>query len=131
MDENKELTAYEQDVIAVLDEIKQLFLMKNRSYNGESPFSNFIVGGLLLHGDAGYFGRFEALKSYVTKHIANLYTHNIGAPGLDESIRDIATYMIIAIVMKRQNDQLAAEEQKRHFNDIPLPKPEEGEADAN
>lgn len=105
--EKEELSAYEQDVISVLDEIKELFLIKNRAYNTQGPFENFTVGGQLLYGDTGFAGKFEALKAYVAKHISNLYTHNIKTPGLEESMRDIATYMIIAIVMKRQNDRLA------------------------
>lgn len=120
MNENKELTTYEQDVIAILDEIKDLFLYKNRNYNGESPFANFILGGLLLHGDSGFPGCFEALKAYTAKHIANLYTHNINAPGLDEPMRDIATYMVIGIAMKRQHDLMLAKQQQE-----PMPEPDQ------
>ena len=112
MDETKIMTKYEEDIVAILDEIRDLFLEKNRVYNGDSPFANFTVGGLLMYGDAGYFGRFEALKAYVTKHISNVYTHNIRMPGLDESLRDIATYMVIAIAMKRQYDAILAKEQE-------------------
>ena len=103
-EETKELTAYEQDVIAVLDEIKTLFLKKNRGYNGENPLLNFIVGGRLLYGDGSLAGCFETLKAYMTKHVANVYSHTIYAPGLDESCRDIATYMVIATVLKRQHN---------------------------
>ena len=107
----QELTVYEQEIINVLDEIKELFLRKNRAYNkSKDPMTNFAVGGLLLYGNSGFAGRFEALKSYVTKHIANLYTHDIQDLGLEESTRDIATYMIIATVMKRTYDRAVAAE---------------------
>ncbi len=110
MDE-QELTVYEQEIINVLDEIRDLFLHKNRAYNkNKDPMTNFAVGGLLLYGNSGFAGRFEALKSYVTKHIANLYTHDIQDLGIEESTRDIATYMIIATVMKRTYDRAVAAE---------------------
>ena len=123
MDE-KELTAYEQDVVAILDEIKELFLDKNRTYNGNNPFTNFIIGGLLLHGDAGFSGCFEALKAYATKHISNVYSHDISAPGLEKSMRDIATYMVIAIAMKRQNDAVIATQQHQNSTENAVPVPE-------
>lgn len=108
MDE-KQLTPFEKEVVGVIEEVKDLFLKKNRSYNSnENPMVNFGIGGLLLYGDASYVGRFEALKSYMTKHVANIYGHNITMPGIDESMRDIATYMIIGTVMKRMYDREAA-----------------------
>lgn len=134
--EEKELTPYEQNVVAILDEIKELFLTKNRAYNGNNPFTNFIIGGLLLHGDAGFFGCFEALKAYVTKHISNVYSHNINTPGLEESMRDIATYMVIAMAMKRQNDAVVAaaqqqQQQQDAANAIPVVEPEVEEVETD
>lgn len=109
---DEKLTPFEEEVVGVIEEVKDLFLRKNRAYNsGENPMVNFSIGGLLLFGDAGNIGRFEALKSYMTKHIANVYGHNISMPGIDESMCDIATYMIIGTVMKRIFDREMAARQ--------------------
>lgn len=103
MDE-KELSVYEQEFINVLNEIRELFLAKNRGYNGENnPLLNFMLGGRLLYNNDGYIGCFEALKAYMAKHVSNIYTHTIKAPNIEESCKDIATYMIIATVMKRMD----------------------------
>ena len=101
MEEN-ELTAYEKEFVDTVEEIKDLFLKKNRGYNGENPFLNFIVGARLLYNAGDLVGCFEALKAYVAKHISNIYTHTLDADGIEESCKDIATYMIIATIMKRQ-----------------------------
>ena len=53
MDE-KELSVYEQEFINVLNEIRELFLTKNRGYNGENnPLLNFMLGGSLLYNNDG------------------------------------------------------------------------------
>ena len=107
---DEKLTPYEQEFVNVLDEIKNLFLTKTRSYNDTAPFANFAMGGILLYGDNSFSGCFDTLKAYAAKHIANVYGHKIAMPGLDESMRDIATYMVIATVMKRQFDRALAQE---------------------
>ena len=114
MDEKETLTEYEKQVVAVLDEIKGLFLKKDRTYNDGNPFLNFIVGGRLLAGDGSYLGCFEAVKAYVAKHIANLYSHNVVTEGLEESLKDIATYMVIAVVMKRRYDAQVKKDTEQH-----------------
>lgn len=124
--EEKELTPFEQEVVDVIEEVKDLFLRKNRSYNSnENPMVNFGIGGLLLYGDTTFIGRFEALKSYMTKHIANIYGHNIAMPGIDESMRDIATYMVIGAVMKRmyERELAAAQAQAQAPTEIPNQNP--------
>jgi hypothetical protein len=121
MDE-QEFTAYEQEIIKVLDEVKELFLQKNRGYNGgRDPMINFAIGGSLLCGNSGFIGRFEALKSYVAKHIANLYTHQIYDDKIEESTKDIATYMIIATVMKRIYDKTVENELAQNQHSVEMP----------
>ena len=86
----------------IVEDIRDLFATKNNGYNTNSnPLLNFSVGGRLLTGREDLFGCFEALKAYMTKHVANVYSHNILAPKLEESMKDIATYMIIGIIMSR------------------------------
>lgn len=111
---NEQLTktdVYEAEIETVIDEIKDLFLAKNRSYNNDNdPMLNFTIGGILRHGNAGEAGRYEAMKDYVMKHIAKVYSHDISAQHIDESLRDIAVYMIIGIVMKRRFEKAIAQQ---------------------
>lgn len=93
---------YYKEIEDVLEEVRQLFLSKNKNYNpGTDPLLNFRRGGMVRHADSDYFGCYEALKDYVTKHIVNAMNKDIAAPDLAESTRDIAVYMIIATAMKR------------------------------
>lgn len=106
-----ELGPFEQEIVNVLDEIKELFLRKNAGYNGNgNPLLNFQTGARLLYGSDGFIGCFEALKAYTAKHISNVYTHTIQAPNLEESMKDIATYMVIGTVMKRMLNAAQQEE---------------------
>ena len=45
-------------------------------------------------------GTFEALKAYMAKHVAFVYTHGIYSDKVDESLRDIITYCLIALAMR-------------------------------
>jgi hypothetical protein len=93
---------YYQEVNSVIKEVSDLFLQKNKSYNpGSDPLLNFRRGGMIRHADNDYYGCYETLKDYVTKHIVNAMNKDIMAPDLAESTRDIAVYMIIATTMKR------------------------------
>ena len=49
--------------------------------------------------------RFEALKDYVSKHIAKVYNGKLLDDKMDESILDIAVYFIIAAVMHKRGKQ--------------------------
>ena len=93
---------YYHEINAVMDEIGDLFLRKNKNYNpGSDPLLNFRRGGMIRHGDNDFYGCYEALKDYCTKHIVNAMSKDIMAPDLADSTRDIAVYMIIATTMKR------------------------------
>ena len=93
---------YYKEIDAVLEEVRQLFLMKQKNYNpGSDPLINFRRGGSIRHGHNDFYGCYEALKDYVTKHIVNAMSKDIAAPDLAESTRDIAVYMVIATAMKR------------------------------
>lgn len=97
---------YYKEIEAVLEEVRQLFLSKNKNYNpGSDPLANFRHGGMIRHCDSDYYGAYEALKDYVTKHIVNAMNKDITAKDLAESTRDIAVYMIIATAMKRLQEK--------------------------
>lgn len=93
---------YYAEIEKTIEEVQNLFIDKNQNYNpGSDPLVNFRRGGLIRHNDNSYYGCYEALKDYVTKHIVNAMNKDIMAPDLAESTRDIAVYMIIATAMKR------------------------------
>lgn len=90
-----------------LKEIHSLFVDKNAQYSTEDPLANFTTGAYLMYGNNNMYGKYEALKAYVAKHIAHVYNHSLVGPKVKESIGDIAVYFIIAWIMA----DLAAEEQ--------------------
>lgn len=94
-------------VIEKLDNIKRLFSNKNDQYaTKEDCLSNFTLGAKLLGHEGNYTGRYEALKAYVAKHIAQVYDNKLTGPKVDESLQDIATYSIIALVMLDEQNKL-------------------------
>ena len=97
---------YYEEIEQVLNEVRELFLSKNKNYNpGSNPLVNFARGGMLRHDNEEFYGCYEALKDYVTKHIVNAMHKDIMAPDLAESTRDIAVYMVIATAMKHLYDK--------------------------
>lgn len=97
MIDNKE---FNKRIKAKIKEIEQLFDTKNDQYSTDSdPLQAFKTGALLLCGNSSYEAQFEALKSYMTKHIAHMYNNKLNGPKVNESIMDVTTYNLIASVM--------------------------------
>lgn len=82
-----------------LDEIRLLFENKNEQYATDDALANFTMGGRLLCGDEAIKGKYEALKAYVSKHIAHIYNNDISGRKVDESVMDIVVYFLLASVM--------------------------------
>ena len=88
-------------VMDVLDELERLFEMKNKEYGSEDGLFNFTTGGQLLRPyDDVCVSRYEALKGYAAKHIAQVYNFNIDEKDTRTNWRDIAVYAVLAIVMQ-------------------------------
>lgn len=93
----------QKDVTEVLEGIYAMFQTKNEQYRTNADdLANFTKGALLLGEQATDEGRFEALKSYVAKHIAKVYNGRLGDDKMGESIMDIAVYFILAAVMHKR-----------------------------
>ena len=94
------------EVKKVLQKIDELFERKNIQYReGTDDLANFTKGALLRYNIATMQTRYEALKDYCEKHIAHVYNQPLGGIKVDESLMDIAVYMILALVMhKRMTD---------------------------
>ena len=94
------------EVKKVLTKIDALFEQKNLQYReGVDEFANFTKGAALRYGRVTMATRFEALKDMCEKHIAHVYNHPLAGVKVDESLMDIAVYMILALVMhKRMTD---------------------------
>lgn len=93
-------------VIKELEGIKKLFETKQEQYyTDEDALANFTTGGYLLGSDGDLnMGKFEALKAYMAKHVAFVYTHGLYSNKVDESLRDIITYCAIALAMRGGKD---------------------------
>ena len=94
-------------VIKELEGIKKLFETKQEQYHTEEDaLANFTTGGYLLGSDGDLnMGKFEALKAYMAKHVAFVYTHGLYSNKVDESLRDIITYCAIALAMRGGEDE--------------------------
>jgi hypothetical protein len=94
------------DVEEVLGTISKMFRAKNEQYRTNTDdLANFTTGAMLRYGKADMPARFEALKDYVSKHIAKVYNGKLLDDKMDESILDIAVYFIIAAVMHKRAKQ--------------------------
>ena len=95
-----------EDVKEVLAQIELLFNTKNEQYRAsDDDLANFTTGAMLRYGKADMPAKFEALKDYVSKHIAKVYNGKLLDDKMDESILDIAVYFIIAAVMHKRGKQ--------------------------
>ena len=95
-----------EDVKEVLAQIELLFNTKNEQYrSADDDLANFTTGAMLRYGKADMPAKFEALKDYVSKHIAKVYNGSLLDDKMDESIMDIAVYFIIAAVMHKRAKQ--------------------------
>ena len=99
---------FSQEIIAIIDnEIKPLFLKKNRQYKtNDDPLANFTTGAMLRYGNGYLPAKYETLKDYVNKHISHVYDNDLDGDKVGESLGDIVVYFLIAIYMKRQQDEL-------------------------
>ena len=106
-DWTKEPTRLQSEVKEILDEIYKLFDGKNEQYRTkDDDLANFTTGALLRYGKCDYPAKFEALKDMVEKHIAKVYNGKLYDDKMDESIKDIAVYFILATVMhKRMSEE--------------------------
>lgn len=88
-----------------LDSIKNLFSKKQDEYAKVDPLANFNRGALLSQGQASRKAEYETLLDYCNKHIAKIYTYkgDIMNTTAEESLRDIAVYMVIALAMIKDN----------------------------
>lgn len=83
-----------------LDELEALFKKKHEQYSsGADELANFRCGALLNGRTDDAEGMFEELKSYMAKHIAFVYTHDIHGDKIAESLKDIAVYSLIGLYM--------------------------------
>lgn len=86
-------------MIDKLDGIKELFEKKNKQYGTNDPFANFTSAAEFLYSKSDMEHKYEALRAAVSKHLANYKNHRIDGDKINESLLDIAVYMLIASVM--------------------------------
>jgi len=95
------------NVLAELEGIKQLFTTKQGQYATKADaLENFTRGAFLLGWDGELLnGKFQALLSYMAKHEAFIHSHGLFSDKVDESLRDIITYCLIALAMRGRKNE--------------------------
>lgn len=88
-------------VCGTLDELKKLFLAKNRQYSTDTdPLANFSAGASLRTGEEPTFAEmYEEAKNYRRKHVVHIERHGIDADKAVESLMDTAIYSVIMMYM--------------------------------
>lgn len=83
------------------NELSEKFAKKNQQYSSSAdPLANFSTGARLKYGKAGMPEMYETLKDYCRKHISYVETHGIDGNSLQDSLEDIAVYVVIALYMR-------------------------------
>lgn len=107
----KEVSDFVQDVCCIFDDLKEMFIKKNKQYATTDPLANFRTGAFMHTGRADYAAMYEEAKGYQRKHIAHIQNNKIDGPQVAESLKDNAIYSIIELEMlrrylaeKREND---------------------------
>ena len=97
--ENNEFVNF---VCGKFDEVKELFLQKNKQYaTAGDPLANFRTGALLRYHNNTPGNMYEAAKDYLGKHIAQVYNNGALGEKVDESLLDIANYAIIMLYLRK------------------------------
>lgn len=97
--ENNEFVNF---VCGKFDEVKELFLQKNKQYaTTGDPLANFRTGALLRYHNNTPGNMYETAKDYLGKHIAQVYNNGALGDKVDESLLDIANYAIIMLYLRK------------------------------
>ena len=92
--------AFVSFVVNTFEELKEVFLVKHDQYASVDPLANFRTASLMVSHHDGWFDLYEAAKGMVNKHIAHMENCSVGGPKLDESLKDIAVYVVIMLYMR-------------------------------
>lgn len=83
----------------IMTEIWKLVKRKNEQYATNDALANFSTGARILNPDDSAEWQYQALRSYMLKHVAHVFNNRLMGNGVRESLGDIATYCIIGMVM--------------------------------
>lgn len=86
-------------ISGMFDKLKEQFLAKNQQYGDIDPLGNFRLGAMLEHGNDSVEAMYEVLKGYENKHVVHVYGHKVNGSKVDESLKDIAVYSVIALYL--------------------------------
>ena len=90
---------YVEFVTSKFDEMKALFLEKNKQYGAGDPLANFRTAALMHSKEASYEAMYEEAKAFMRKHIAHIENNGIGGRKAAESLGDIMVYCNIMMYM--------------------------------
>ena len=96
--ENNEFVNF---VCGKFDEVKELFLQKNKQYaTAGDPLANFRTGALLRYHNNTPGNMYEAAKDYLGKHIAQVYNNGALGDKVDESLLDMVWNNLLSNAVK-------------------------------
>lgn len=96
----------EQVLEPSLEEIKELFSLKNKSYGIEDDaFHNFRSTALRVHGTDDHETMFRVLYCYMDKHLVALANKGLSDDEYESRLKDIIVYCLLAIAL--QVDQVS------------------------
>ena len=91
--------SYVDFVANKFDEMKVLFLEKNKQYGAGDPLANFRTAALMHSKEGTYEAMYEEAKNFMRKHIAHIENTGIGGHKVSESLGDIMVYCNIMMYM--------------------------------
>ena len=83
---------YVEFITKKFDEMKELFIKKNKQYSTGDPLANFRTAALMHSGEDSYEAMYEEAKAFMRKHIAHIENTGICGRKAAESLGDIMVY---------------------------------------
>ena len=90
---------YVEFITKKFDEMKELFIKKNKQYSTDDPLANFRTAALMHSKEATYEAMYEEAKNFMRKHIAHIENTGIGGRKVAESLGDAMVYCNIMMCM--------------------------------
>ena len=87
-------------------ELADLFKAKNKQYATQDPLANFRTSALMNQHNDSYAAMYKEARNACSKHIAHVVNNDIDGNKVDESLKDIAVYMMIMLFMRHENERL-------------------------
>ena len=102
----RENTEYIKFVCDTFEKLKLQFIEKHEQYSTDNPLADFDTWARAYYKSEGYAAKFTTALHFVGKHIAHVINHGINGNKVDESLKDIAIYMVIMLYMLEKHKEI-------------------------